>query len=66
MKRIKRIATFILLLTMVGCGSVSRDCATWTGNDKVCIDGVQYIQFTSGVSVAYNQDGTVKVCGESK
>ncbi len=60
----KRLITIILILLLSGCGSMSRGCANISGHDKVCIDGVEYIQFSSGVSVAYNQDGTIQKCNE--
>lgn len=33
-----------------------------TGYTKQCVGGVVYYQFTSGSSVAYNTDGTIKLC----
>jgi len=30
--------------------------------NHVCIDGVRYIIVSYGMSVAYNQDGTIKTC----
>lgn len=56
---------FILtLLTMglVGCGKTDQLVAHYTGYSKICIDGVQYIQFTSGASVQYGKDGKVVTC----
>jgi hypothetical protein len=36
--------------------------------DKICIDGVVYHKIRGvkvlGIAVAYNADGTIKVCGE--
>lgn len=50
------------LLLLSGCGAMSRGCAVTTGYDRVCVDGVSYLQFPSGVSVEYNADGTVRKC----
>ncbi|WP_277458295.1 hypothetical protein [Methylococcus capsulatus] len=33
-----------------------------TGHTTQCIDGVEYVQFASGASVAYSPDGKVKTC----
>ncbi len=59
-----RIAVIILLgFTLTGCGWFDKVSAKFTGNaSKVCSDGVVYLQFTSGSSVAYNTDGTIKLC----
>ena len=45
-----------------GCGYVDRVAASATGHSTMCVEGVKYIQFTSGASVAYNKDGSVKTC----
>ena len=50
-------------LTLTGCGVLERFGASMTGHSKICVDGVQYLQFASGATVAYNRDGTIKTCG---
>jgi hypothetical protein len=50
------------LVALSGCGWVERQFASFSGYAKICVDGVEYLQFTSGASVAYNADGTVKEC----
>lgn len=61
MKMIFVILTICILIT--GCGKTDRWVAGVTGNaSKTCVDGVEYLQFTSGASVAYNADGTIKTC----
>lgn len=56
--------TILLLAVMLtGCGWADRVAATATGYARVCVDGVEYIQFTSGATVAYTPDGKVKLCG---
>jgi len=55
----------ILAITLTGCGAGDRIAATFTGQGSItCFMGVSYIQFTSGATVAYNTDGTIKLCGE--
>jgi hypothetical protein len=43
-------------------GSSHRKIAEYTGYSRICVDGVEYLQFTSGASVAYDINGKVKVC----
>lgn len=57
-----KISIIIMLLVLSGCGYVDRVTATVTGTSKVCIDGVEYLQFTSGATVAYTPDGKIKGC----
>jgi len=52
----------ILCLLTLSCGGLSKSVAGLTGYDKFCIQGVVYYQFTSGASVGYNPDGSVKTC----
>ena len=47
---------------LTACGGSSRMGAWATGHSFECVDGVQYIQFTSGASVAYDTQGKVKTC----
>lgn len=60
-----KTAILILLATaaMTGCGYIDRATATATGFARACVDGVEYLQFTSGATVAYTRDGKVKACG---
>jgi hypothetical protein len=58
----KLLSIVFLCATLTGCGNFSKGIASVTGFDKTCVDGVQYIQFTSGDSVAYDTTGKVKVC----
>lgn len=50
------------LITLAGCGAWDRTVATYTGIAHTCVDGVEYLQFTSGASVAYTTDGRIKTC----
>lgn len=59
----KYVLLCLLVLSVSGCGSFDRTVASVTGGaTATCVDGVVYLQFTSGATVAYNQDGTVKTC----
>ena len=61
MKKILMIV--ILCMVMAGCGKIDRSIASLTGNaSRTCVDGVVYLQFTSGATVAYNKDGSIKTC----
>jgi len=53
---------FILILLLAGCGQLSRATAIWTGYDVQCVDGVRYIQFSSGVTVKYDTNGKIETC----
>jgi len=57
------IVAALVTTALTGCGQVDRTVSKYTGKPStVCYEGVQYLQFTSGASVAYNTDGTVKTC----
>lgn len=58
----KIIATLPLIVLLTACGQVDRSIAGLTGSSVSCVGGVEYIQFTSGATVKYKQDGTVSTC----
>lgn len=58
----KKIMVVCACLILVGCGNVSRITANLTGHSEVCVNGVSYLQFPSGVTVKYNRDGTIAKC----
>lgn len=59
----KKLIILSAVLMLSGCGKVDRMVAGWTGSASTsCESGVLYYQFTSGAAVAYNTDGTVKLC----
>lgn len=59
----KKLIIFSAILVLSGCGKVDRMVASMTGSASTsCEGGVLYYQFTSGAAVAYNTDGTVKLC----
>jgi hypothetical protein len=53
------------VLALGGCGQADRAMAFATGSpQQVCVDGVLYLQFTSGSSVKYLPDGKVATCAK--
>lgn len=56
------ILLIAMLFTISNCGTADRIGAGLTGYSTSCIDGVEYLQFTSGTSVAYDISGKVKLC----
>lgn len=57
-----RYLVLAVAVLLSGCGNLNRAAANLTGNSSSCVGGVEYLQFPSGVTVAYNPDGTVKTC----
>lgn len=51
-----------IILALAGCGAFERYTASITGYSRVCVDGVSYLQFTSGATVEYRPDGSIKRC----
>lgn len=67
MEYIKYALLSLAIMSTASCGQVDRVLAKYTGDaSSVCQDGVLYLQFTSGASVAYNTDGSIKTCTETK
>lgn len=53
-------ATIFLLSS---CGNVDRELAKLTGNaSKTCVDGVTYLQFTSGATIQLDINGKPVAC----
>lgn len=50
------------LLLLTGCGAWERSVASFSGWSSVCVNGVSYLQFVSGVTVEYTPDGKIKTC----
>ena len=56
----------VMMLSLSGCGDFDRMETKITGKgSEICQGGVTYLYFDSGVTVAYNPDGSVKTCPES-
>jgi len=59
----KQVLIILGAIALSGCGVVDRFFAGITGDGTpTCWENVVYVQFTSGASVAYNKDGTIKLC----
>jgi len=56
------VISLLVLGSLSGCGACSRMKAHYSGFDRVCVEGVSYLQFPSGVSVEYAQDGKIRYC----
>ena len=61
--RMKTLTLCIVAAALSGCGWFDRASSYITGNaSRVCLGGVEYLQFTSGATVAYTPDGKIKTC----
>lgn len=58
----KFVAIMVVSTMLSGCGWFERQAAVVTGYSRVCVAGVSYLQFPSGVTVEYTKDGKVKTC----
>lgn len=59
----KTLIAITLSLMLTGCGWFDRTVvANVTGYGKVCVDGVTYLQFASGVTPKYTIDGKLVAC----
>ncbi len=63
-----KVLTVCLLASLAvglsGCGRFDRWWAGTTGNAvKTCVDGVTYLQFTSGATVQVDRNGRPVPCG---
>lgn len=60
----KIISLLFVAVLLSGCGVFDRMGAGLTGYTTSCVDGVKYLQFPSGVTVKYNQNGTIATCAK--
>lgn len=59
----KIIIVGLLCMALVGCGRTDSFTAGMTGRpSKVCVDGVTYLQFTSGAAVQVDKNGDPVEC----
>jgi hypothetical protein len=59
----KTLVVLLMVGLLSGCGMGERLVSYVVGGGfKDCEDGVVYLQFTSGATVAYNTDGSIKTC----
>jgi len=60
---IKMILIAALAATLTGCGWYERKVvANITGYTKICVEGVTYLQFSSGATPQLNIDGRPVAC----
>jgi hypothetical protein len=59
----KHLILIILAFSLTGCGWFDRKLASVTGGaTKTCVDGVTYLQFTSGAVVQVDVNGKPVSC----
>lgn len=62
MKKLFGGIVVVVIVVLSGCGQYERGVAQMTGYSKICIEGVSYLQFSSGATVQYTRDGKIKGC----
>lgn len=62
----KKTIVVVLLLAsaplIAACGALDRTVANFSGWAKVCVEGVTYLQFPSGVTVQVDPEGRIVKC----
>ena len=58
----KIIAIIAATMALSACGNVGRIEASWAGYSKLCVDGVTYLQFTSGATAQIDAAGKPVTC----
>lgn len=58
----KIVAALIALTLLAGCGKFDQLTAHYTGYSKICVEGVSYLQFTSGATVQIDKTGKIVMC----
>ena len=58
----KTLILVIVLLTMTSCGRFGRWWAGVSGYSTECVDGVEYLQFVSGVTPKFKPNGSLSLC----
>lgn len=61
-KKMKILLLILAMFFLTGCGRFGRFWAGLTGEYESCVDGVTYLQFSSGVTVKYQPDGKIATC----
>lgn len=59
---IMKFLLIVCFLCLSGCGWFGRETAKAFGYAEYCVDQVKYLQFASGATVKYNQNGTIANC----
>lgn len=62
MKKMKVCMFIMFVLLVTSCGYFSRFVGAITGTSRICVEGVSYLQFTSGASVEYTTEGKIQTC----
>lgn len=58
----KKLIVFIAALMLTACGQIDQLDAQLTGYSKVCVDGVSYLQFSSGATAQLDSTGKPVTC----
>jgi hypothetical protein len=58
----KYLSIMGIIILLTGCGAFSKTMAYLTDYSRYCINGVSYLQFTSGATVEYTKEGNIKTC----
>lgn len=59
----KLIMVVLMGMVLTGCGQLDKAKVALTGQpSKTCVDGVTYLQFTSGATVQLDINGKVVGC----
>jgi hypothetical protein len=61
---IKAMFIAITAIALTGCGMVEKTNAELRGYSKICVDGVTYLQFTSGATVQVDLQGNPIACSK--
>lgn len=65
MKKVYAVMLMLLVSSLTGCGYIDRLSASAIGGaSEVCVAGVVYLQFASGVTVKYTPDGQISKCNK--
>lgn len=62
MKTLTTILATLAIVSLTGCGYVDRAIGAVTGYSKVCVEGVSYLQFTSGAAIQLDVTGKPVAC----
>lgn len=58
----KLILIIAVMMPLTGCGAIERSKASLAGYSRMCVNGVSYLQFTSGATVEYLPSGEIAKC----
>jgi uncharacterized protein YceK len=61
---IKALVITIAAVALTGCGMVEKTTAELRGYSKICVDGVTYLQFSSGATVQVDLQGNPVACNK--